>query len=222
VIRAFGAVLGVAEVLEVEPGRFLTFEYIGEVDYFNESPAGRRVRGAHCTSVDAAFLHRALDGATELILVEWKYTESYQPRKVDRAKDAVRWARYGTALSKPDGPVRAELAKFADLLDEPFYQLVRQQLLAHALETDHAHGADRVRVVHVLPSGNVAYHQSLHQSAMRALGGSVAEVWRRLLRHSDRFVSIDSAVFLDPAITSDEYVARYGPVERMSAMADGV
>jgi hypothetical protein len=39
----------------------------------------------------------------------------------------------------------------------------------------------------------------------------VSEVWQALLRRTDRFTSLDSAVFLDPAITSAEYCNRYGP-----------
>ena len=50
-VRAFGDLLGTAEVLEIEPGRYLTFEYIGPEDFFNEASNGVRVRGAHCTSV---------------------------------------------------------------------------------------------------------------------------------------------------------------------------
>lgn len=109
-----------------------------------------------------------------------------------------------------NGPVRGDLLDFADLLDEPLYQLMRQQLLAHALETDRAHGAHRVRVVHVLPAANVAYQHSLHRDSQRAIGDTVGDVWGRLLRSPDRFVSVDSSLFLDPAITSAEYVARYG------------
>jgi hypothetical protein len=121
----------------------------------------------------------------------------------------VRWRRYGTAWTDPDGPVNGHLVEFADILDEPFYQLVRQQLLAHALEKDEAHGAQRVRVVHVLPAGNAAYQQSIHQPALSALGDTVSAVWKRLLRTPDRFVPVDSAVFLDPEVTSREYVLRY-------------
>ena len=209
-VRAFGAPLGTAEVLQIEPGRFLTFEYIGDLDYFNEGAGGPRVRGAHCTSVDAAFLHRTDAGVVELVLVEWKYTESYRLRRPDPVKDKVRWGRYGEALMADDGPVRGDLLEFVDLLDEPLYQLMRQQLLAHALETDRAHGAERVRVVHVHPAANVGYQQSLHRESQRALGNTVSEVWGRLLRTPDRFVPVDNSLFLDPAFTSAEYVARYG------------
>lgn len=211
IVQALGDLLGIDEVLQIEPGRYLTFEYIGPADYFGEAPNGRRVRGARCTSVDAAFLHRARDGVIELVLVEWKYTESYRARTPDPAKDAERRRRYGTALSAVDGPVRGDLLVFELLLDEPFYQLVRQQLLADALERHAAEGASRVRVVHVLPPENEQYQQSLTRPEHRALGSSVSQAWQRLLRRPDRFVSVDPEVFLDPEVTSHEYVARYAP-----------
>ena len=121
ITRAFGALLNIEQVLKIEPGRFLTFEYIGPKDYFGESPNGPRVRGAHCTSVDAAFLHRAVDGVTELVLVEWKYTESYRRRQPDATKDAVRLRCYGQAVADPAGPIRGGVLPFEFLLDEPFY-----------------------------------------------------------------------------------------------------
>jgi hypothetical protein len=206
---AFGAVLDVGEVLEIEPGRFLTFEYIGPVDFFGEALGADRIRGAHCTSVDAAFLHRAPDGARELVLVEWKYTESYRVRTPDGPRDEIRRGRYAAAVNDPPGPVRGDLLAFEHLLDEPFYQLTRQQLLAHALEQSGV--ADRVRVVLVLPPENEAYQQSLARPEHRALGATVSKVWHRLLRASDRFATLDPAAFLDPAITSEEYQLRYAP-----------
>lgn len=211
--HAFGELLGTEEVLEIEPGRFLTFEYIGGTDFFSEAPGGARVRGSMCTSVDAAFLHRTRAGLTELALVEWKYTEAYKLRRPEHLKDATRARRYRTAVDAPDSPVRNDVLSFNQLLDEPLYQLMRQQLLAHELEKAHAHCADRVRVVHVAPAANIAYQQSLHRSAQRAVGGSVAEVWACLLRRPDRFVSLNSAHFLNPELTSLEYARRYGDNE---------
>lgn len=208
-VRAFGDLLGIDTVLQIEPGRYLTFEYIGPEDYFGEVPGGERVRGARCTSVDAAFLHRATDGAVELVLVEWKYTESYRLRRPDPAKDTVWQRRYGQAVTDPAGPIRGDVLPFELLLDEPIYQLVRQQLLAHALEQAHADGADRVRVLHVLPPGNVEYQQSLHRPEQLAQGNTVGEVWQKLLRRADRFTSVDPNLFLDQEVTSREYVLRY-------------
>lgn len=208
--RAFAGVLDIGEVLEIEPGRHLTFEYIGPTDYFGEQPDQQRVRGSRCTSLDAAFLHIAGDGARELVLVEWKYTESYRQRSVDPAKDAVRAARYGSALDDPAGPVRGDLLPRGRIFDEPLYQLVRQQLLAHQLEAHRAEGAERVRIINVLPTANEAYQRSLPSPEHRLLGDGVSSVWRRMLRRPDRFSSMDSSLFLDNAITSAEYVSRYG------------
>ena len=210
IIRAFGPIIETSEVHQIEPGRWLTFEYIGSDDHLNEAIDGKRIRGAHCTSVDAAFVHTTAAGIRELVLVEWKYTENYARRTVLPAKDAIRYERYGRLLAASDGPIAVELLPFEELLQEPLYQLMRQQLLAHQLEKVGAHGADRVRVVHVLPAGNHAYHASLHGAATRLLGSTVKEVWQSLLRHPDRFVPMDSAVFLDPQITSQHYIERYG------------
>jgi hypothetical protein len=208
--RAFGDGLDIDQVLQIEPGRYLTFEYIGPSDYFNESPGVERTRGAHCTSVDAAFRYRTSTGEIELALVEWKFCEEYRtPRQPDPAKDAIRRKRYFDVWSDSAGPVRADVLPFEDILDEPFYQLVRQQLLAHRLEADRVLDADVVRVVHVHPAANNAYQHSLVRDSHRSLGDTVDEVWQQLLRRPDRFVVLDSDVFLEPSVTSTEYVHRY-------------
>lgn len=210
-IRAFGGLLGISEILPIEPSRFLTFEYIGPTDYFGEAPKGARTRGANCTSVDAAFLYRSTAGLTELILLEWKYTESYSARQPNTRSDAVRKGRYFDHWSAEDGSLRSNLVGFDDILHEPFYQLVRQQLLAQELERHNACEADRVRVLHVSPRANIAYQRSIRRPGLLALGGTVSQAWTRLLRTPDRFLSVDSSLFLDPDITSSEYLSRYGP-----------
>ena len=67
-----------------------------------------------------------------------------------------------------------------------------------------------VRVLHVLPPDNTGYQASLVRPEHRALGDTVDAVWQRLLRRPDRFTHVDPAVFLNPGITSGEYLARYG------------
>lgn len=150
-------------------------------------------------------------GATELALVEWKYTESYlQPREPRPAYDKVREQRYGDAWRAPDGPVRADVLDFELLLDEPFYQLMRQQLLAHRLEQDHAEGADVVRVLHVLDPSNVAYQASLVRPGHHQIGATVDHVWSQLLRAEERFLHVHPEVFLDREVTNSDYGSRYG------------
>ena len=217
---AFGALLDVGEVCdfgEVDPaeaGRFLTFEYIGPKDYFGESRNGSRTRGSHCTSVDAAFAYATSEGVRELALVEWKYTEHY-PSAVAGAesKREERLRRYGLALNDPDGPIAIAGVDPGDLFHEPLYQLVRQQLLAHAIEVDPSVPVDRVRVVHVLSPDNSAYTSSFVAPELRHLGTDVKSVWRTLLKWPDRFHALDPTTFLDPAVTSDNYRHRYGAVD---------
>lgn len=210
IIRGLGNLLDIAEPLEIEPGRYLTFEYIGPHDYFNEGAGQPRERGSKCTSVDAAFTYRTRHGTTELGLVEWKYTEQYMAtREPNPGYDKTRVKRYGDTYHAPDGPLRSDLMDVDWMLDEPFYQLMRQQLLAWRLEQDRAEGADVVRVLHVLPPENHAYQNSLVRPQQRALGDTVDQVWARLLRRADRFQHIDPTVFLDVAVTSPAYVDRY-------------
>jgi hypothetical protein len=212
---AFGHVVDIQEVLQIEPGRFLTFEYIGPVgkDYLHEAKNGILLRGAHCTSIDAAFRFRNGTGLVELALVEWKYTESYRRRAPNRVKDAVRAGRYEDLYQALDGPVHNRVPLHL-LFDEPFYQLLRQQLLASELERHRVAGAEIVRVLHVLDPANVAYQTSIAEPAMKELGDTVDEIWSFLLKDSARFRHVDPAVFLNPAITSAEYAARYsGGVE---------
>ncbi len=213
VVAAFSGALDIAEVLEIEPGRFLTFEYIGPTDFFDEGEGNPRVRGTRCTSVDAAFKFRTSSGATELALVEWKYTEAYPHYKEhSEAGRQRRWDRYGPSIVAAEDLFRPDVLSFDLMLPEPFYQLVRQQLLAHELERTRAEDADVVRIIHVLSPHNLDYQQSL-TPGHREIGSSVADIWDELTASSDRYVSLDPAVFLDPAITDAEYLSRYGPVD---------
>jgi hypothetical protein len=206
---AFGQAVDIDTVLEIEPGRSLTFEYIGPTDFFGEGRNSLRIPGAYCTSIDAAFVYRTSTGQRELALVEWKYTEQYlSPRKPQPAKDQTRRKRYHQAWQ--EGPLRTDIVPFEDMLDEPFYQLMRQQLLAWKLEQAKVCGVSAVRVIHVHPAANAAYQRSLTRDSHRAAGDTVSEVWRRMLGASDRYVELDAAHFTDPAITSTAYASRYG------------
>lgn len=208
VVRAFGSTLDIGEVLTVETGRFLTFEFISPTDYLAESINGRpRTRGANCTSIDAAFAYRTRTGETELALIEWKFTESYStPHAPD--KTAVRERRYRHLVEAAGSPIRPGVP-FEWLLDEPFYQLMRQQILARALETDPSTPWSRVRILHVLDPANAAYERSVVNRSMKGYGGTVGEIWAWLLASPDRFHHVEPTVFLDPAITSAAYGARY-------------
>ena len=104
-------------------------------------------------------------GHVELALVEWKYTESYLRRRPPAANaDETRTRRYGELVASPGGPIDTKVP-LGLMFDEPFYQLMRQQLLAHELESHHAEGADVVRVLHVWIPPNDAYQASIVEPA---------------------------------------------------------
>jgi len=196
----FGGALDIAAVEPYDDG-LIVFEEAGPRDVLGEGTGFGR------TLVDAAFRYREPDGRSALALVEWKYTESYFGGSGSHAE------KYRSFWLDPDGPLltaerREGPLSYEDALVEPFYQRVRQQLLAWRLELEGA--ADVVRVVRVSPAANVAYQRSLPRPTHRAAGSTVEQVWSRMLRRPDRFVHVDGNAFLDPAVTSAVYVQRYG------------
>ena len=68
-------------VIPMEYEHVVSFEWIGLRNYLGEKVprSGSRTRGANSTSADAAIMFRHNDGTRQLTLIEWKYTESYNP-----------------------------------------------------------------------------------------------------------------------------------------------
>ena len=209
VVAAFGEVLPIGEPLPIEDGRYLAFEYIGAADHLAEAKPGiARERGRFCTSTDAAIRYRRPGGGIEVALIEWKYSESYHGRTLAKSR-SDRLDRYRPLFEAPDGPLRTDVIPYADLFVEPFYQLMRHQLLAQAMERSGELGADAVRVLHVAPATNAELQLSLTRDSHRASGATLYTAWHAMLRRPDRFVTLDSARLATAAITSEEYVARY-------------
>ena len=189
----------VAAVLPVERGRaeqdwFITFEWIGDADYLNEAKPGTdRKRGANATAADAALLYRTTAGEANLLLIEWKYTERYG-RPIDPKGNATRRSRYDRIWRAPDGPIRSDAdVTLHDFLWEPFYQMLRQQMLAwHTERMDPA--VDRARVLHLSPAGNRPLH-TVTSPPLRQFGDDAFDVFRSLLTDPADFrsMSIEAA-----------------------------
>lgn len=190
-IKHVFSLLDIATVEEMD-GRLITFEYGGRRDYLNEV-SSTRLRGAHSTSADAAFAFVNSSGGREIALIEWKYTEQYQGHQLSMKKAGVREERY-RALWEAGELFHTDVLDYADMFYEPFYQLMRQQMLAYRMEE--AGEASRVTVVHISPAGNAKYQQSLTERHA-GKGATVKEVWGMLLKKPDRFTTLDSKVFWD-------------------------
>lgn len=221
--RWVGHVLGI-EGVTIEPieeragvPQPIAFEWFPNRDYLNEAGPKGRTRGANATSLDAAVRYRH-DGQSRLLLIEWKYTESYGA-ELGGSHD-TRTARYANIWRWPAGPIRADPnLELTDFYREPFYQLLRQQMLAHAIEVDPKSGFTRVDLVHISPAGNKAL-RAITAPKFEPFGGAKADAFtafKTLLAPAvaDRFRSLSTAEAFAP-VSDDKAFAfvrdRYAPL----------
>jgi len=210
--RVIGEALRIAEpeMLEIEPGPdgrpwFVGLEWNGRADYLNEAGVrGTRTRGSNSTSADAVVRFRHC-GRNETLLIEWKYTESYgQP--ISSTGNLTRTRRYENLVFPPDGPIRNELGvRLGDFFYEPFYQLLRQQMLAFQMQRAKEDGADRVRVLHIAPAANLALRKVTSPTLTR-FGDDAFAVFQSLLSLPEDFVSRSTESLFGPFM-SDTKVA---------------
>ncbi|MBX3056127.1 MAG: hypothetical protein KF770_06595, partial [Anaerolineae bacterium] len=185
----------ISEILPIENGHYVTFEWIGQANYLGEkiSRNGIRTRGANFTSADAAVLFERTDGKRQMVLIEWKYTESYGRTSLKIAKSGTdRTKIYEPLFSRDDCPINKDLLPdFDALFYEPFYQLMRQQLLAHEMERAKEMGADTVSVLHIAPAHNLDFRK-VTSPQLVALGTTPIDVWKKLTKPDGRFISIST------------------------------
>jgi len=204
------------QTLPIENDQFVAFEWIGQRNYLGEkvSRNGKRTRGANFTSADAAVMFERTDRTQQIVLIEWKYTEAYN------SKQSLAIARSGTdrreiyrwLYDRPDCPLDKEaLPSFDALFFEPFYQLMRQQFLAHEMEIAHELCADRVSVLHIEPAHNTDFQRITSPDLVR-LGKTVTGVWQQLVTAPDRFTSVSTEALFGSLVAN--------PAPGMQAWAD--
>jgi len=179
----------IVEALPVGDG-FVDFEYIGSRQYLKE-PAF--TRGANCTSVDAVMRGMTADKAVILLLIEWKYTESYSPvnRYIPQRSEV-----YDPLISSMDGPIVKDVTPQA-LYYEPFYQMMRQTLLAWQFEKHSELGCTSCLNVHVIPNGNKVLKKTITSPGLH--GADIHKAWRTILKAPEKYVVIDPEEMLRPA-----------------------
>lgn len=183
------------KMLPVEDEQFVAFEWIGEENYLNErmSRHGKRTRGANFTSADAVVLFERNDGKRQIVLIEWKYTESYSSASLKVAASGTdRTKIYWPLYNREDCPLhKALLPNFDALFYEPFYQFMRQQLLAYEMEKARELDADVVSVLHIAPQRNTDFH-GITSPELKNLGETATDVWAKLVRLEGRFTSVST------------------------------
>lgn len=186
---------------EIAPHPYIAFEWIGAKNYLRETSRGRvasdagRSRGKGFTSADFAFRFRRTDGRVQIVLGEWKYTELYtfgaDKRYSDSGTDRAEIYRPHVAESQ----LRLGNLDVADLMFDPFDQLMRLQLLASTMEREHEMEADVVSVLHVAPRANVQLATTITAPALVGRGKTMHSVWASVVQ-PDRFIGVYTETLL--------------------------
>ncbi len=187
---------------------YVAFEWVGLDNYLGEVPAGKMpTRGANATSADAAVRFRH-EGRIEMLLIEWKYTENYgAPLK--EAGNPTRVGRYQNLAFAPAGPINAELGlKVEDFFWEPFYQLLRQQMLAHQMQRAHEAGADSVRVLHISPAANRPLHKVTAEK-LRPYSDDAFKAFKKVMVSPTDFIEWSTEALFAPLLADATPWSRY-------------
>jgi hypothetical protein len=179
----------ICDVLPIDAG-YVAFEYIGSRQYLKE-PAF--TRGSHCTSVDAAMLGVTTARQRILFLIEWKYTESYNPEDLYINRRA---RAYDTLIANEDGPFVAGITT-QTLYYEPFYQMMRQTLLASQFEKHQEMDCTQCLNVHVIPKENRDLKETITSPGLQ--GRNIHDAWRKVLKAPAKYVPIDPSELLKEA-----------------------
>lgn len=181
--------------LPLKDGRqpFLVFEWTGTQNYLGE--VGNRQRGANATGGDFAFRFLRYDGRVQLVLGEWKYTESYPVKVPD--PNPTRRRVYREAFERWQAR-QPHLPGYEHFFVEPLYQLMRLTLLAQEIENAKGDGemqADIVSALVVSPKANREYRERFTSPVFSQYGRTICDAWF-LLAPQDRFLSISTESLL--------------------------
>ena len=188
------------------------FEWLG----IPRSLEGGTTRGAQNTSVDAFLIAETLTGRRRAYLLEWKYVEQYlrtRPEFKGEGKSGdTRRRRYAA-------PYHASFSSFKpgtapdmdDFLYEPFYQIMRQRLLADRMAQQNELEVDEAKVVVVVPEDNRAYRALSDGRAVTSPPlarrfphlGTVEEVMRASLKDPEtQFKMVSPSLLLEGVVRS--------------------
>jgi hypothetical protein len=164
---------------------------IGVCDYLGETKrkGSERTRGANFTSADFIFRFIRRDGKIQIVLGEWKYTEEY--RRLDKGIQ-VRKQNYHVAFNRHGGVFKHRGEDlYNTLFFDPFYQLMRLQLLAQEMELSREMDADVVTMLHICPVANREFRDRVtppHLANIFPNKGTL-EIWKELVPQN-KFMSI--------------------------------
>jgi hypothetical protein len=133
------------------------------------------------------------DQQRQVVLIEWKYTESYGGTFLKISKSGTdRTNIYRHLFEQADCPIDKDLLPgFDSLFYEPFYQFMRQQFLASEMEKAHEMGADRVSLLHIAPAHNTDFRK-VTSPELAQPGETATNIWKKLVKPEGRFISVST------------------------------
>ena len=134
------------------------------MDRSGRFPGGYEDERGERDKIDAFLVAETDSGRRRAYLIEWKYLEQYlstRPAfKGSGTAGVVRRIRYGHLYRSRSSSFDLEAApRLEEFLYEPFYQIMRQRLLADRMVERRELDVDEAKVVVVVPEQNVDYRR---------------------------------------------------------------
>ena len=148
-------------------------------------------RGAECTSIDAAMIGSTAEGVRVLFLIEWKYTEVYNNKDL---YCGVRANIYDNLITSLDSPFNYYLTRAYYF--EPFYQMMRQNLLGYCCTKYKDYDCDDYRLVHVIPEKNEELLNTINSNYLN--GNTIKDAWLKTLKRPETYIHKSPEELLEP------------------------
>ncbi len=188
---------GIEKALPIEDDLLVSFEWETiKKNYLKEYGWNRGKRGSQATYPDAVVRFKQSDGKIRLVLIEWKYTETYSSKFLKYSKNKTdRTKIYQDLFDKKHCPIKKKLLLdnrlcFEDLFYEPFDQMFREQFLANEIEIDSESEirADIVTVLHLGPLKNIDFNRVTNKD-LECISDKAIHIWEKLIDNQDRFIN---------------------------------
>lgn len=180
---------------------YIGFEVVSNGSYLIEVPIGKKqTRGANCTSIDAMMSGILKNGNKVQILFEWKYTELYPKSNKASGKSGItRKKRYDDLINDSDSPINC-IVDMDNLYFEPFYQLMRQTLLAWQMVKNKNTELEADDWLHfdVIPENNLNLRYQVPAPDLLQTG--IEEAWKSQLKQSQKYNIITPQKLLKPIL----------------------
>jgi hypothetical protein len=198
-----------SDIVEVCPDfeqGYIGFEVVSKKSYLGEVSDGKeQTRGANCTSVDAMMTGVLINGKKIQVLIEWKYTELYP--KLDKSAGSsgtTRKNRYDYLIDDNNSPLNRRVS-IDNFYYEPFYQLMRQTLLAWQMTKHKANElyADEWIHLDVIPENNLTLRYQVPSPDFIQM--DIEAAWKSQLKEPEKYNVITPQKLLKPLIFDDDY-----------------